>query len=48
MNPIGSGLVGIANEWVTRDAMMSDSVSRSSFNIHLQGDRAEADTITLP
>ncbi len=48
MNPIGSGFVGVANEWVTRDSGDSDSVSRSSFNIHLQGDRAEADVITIP
>jgi hypothetical protein len=48
MNPIGSGFVAIANEWVTRDETDSSAVSRSSFNIHLQGDRAEADLITIP
>lgn len=48
MNPIGSGLIGVANEWVTRDDGDATSVSRSSFNINLQGDRAEADVITIP
>jgi hypothetical protein len=44
LNPIGSGFVGIANELVDGEVYYS----RSSFNINLQGDRAEADVITLP
>ncbi len=45
LNPIGSGLVGIANESILNGESVN---TRSSFNIHLQGDRAEADIITLP
>lgn len=41
LNPIGSGLIGIANEQVGPNAI-------SSFNLNLQGDRAEADIITIP
>ncbi len=48
MNPIGSGFIGVANEWVTPDGGDSAVGSRSSFNINLQGDRAEADVITIP
>jgi len=48
LNPIGSGLVGIANEIITTDVEAAETGFRSSFNIHLQGDRAESDIITIP
>lgn len=44
LNPIGSGLIGIANE-VVADGTYS---STSSFNLNMQGDRAAADLITIP
>ncbi len=46
LNPIGSGFIGIANE-IIGDEDDSTFVSRSSFNLNLQGDRAEADIITI-
>lgn len=44
LRPIGSGLIGIANE-VVGDSTYS---STSSFNLNMQGDRDTADLITLP
>ncbi len=44
LNPIGSGLIAIANEAIGNGS----SSTRSSFNVHLQGDRAESDVITIP
>ena len=45
LNPIGSGLVGIANEVIGDED--ENFASRSSFNLNLQGDRAQADIITI-
>jgi hypothetical protein len=49
LNPVdrenSSGFVGIANETIQDDGV---AITRSSFNINLQGDRAFSDIITLP
>jgi hypothetical protein len=45
LNPIGSGFIGIANEQVGEDEGAFQSIS--SFNLNLQGDRAESDIITI-
>jgi hypothetical protein len=42
LNPIGSGLIGVAAEYY------SPSGAISQFNIHMQGDRPDADIITIP
>jgi len=41
MNPIGSGQIGVAMEFLGED-------TSSYYNIHYQGDRPDADLITLP
>ncbi len=43
LNPIGSGLVGVAGE-----VILGQFRSTSGFNIHLQGDRDQSDIITIP
>jgi hypothetical protein len=43
MNPIGSGLLGVAVEF-----QESDRDDLAAFNLHYQGDRPDPDLITLP
>jgi hypothetical protein len=55
MNPIGDGLLGVAiekhyidsNELNTAGSYYGDARS-AAFNLHMQGARAEADSITIP
>ncbi len=41
LNPIGSGLLAVATEF-------HGSIGLDQFNVHIQGDRSEPDTITIP
>jgi len=46
LRPIGSGMIAIANEAIGEGE--GEDTYRSSFNVNVQGDRAESDVITIP